>query len=193
MTDNLRAAGPLDALLPPVGGPADAGLVLAVESGLGLLNLRVDPAAVWPLDGAPPAANRFVAGDDVTAAWLGPDEFLVITALDQLAATADRLAGALAGHHAGVTEVSDHLTVIRLSGPRARWVLAKGCALDLHPRVFGPGDCAQTLFERAGITLLQRDAAPTYHLLVRRSFAAYLWAWLVDAGQEVGVRFEGLS
>ncbi|MEC8183065.1 MAG: hypothetical protein VX123_13535, partial [Pseudomonadota bacterium] len=66
MTDNPRAAGPLDALLPPVGGPANAGLVLAVESGLGLLNLRVDPAAVWPLDGEPPAANRFVAGDDVT-------------------------------------------------------------------------------------------------------------------------------
>ena len=193
MTDSSCAAGPLDALLPPVGGPADAGLVLAVESGLGLLNLRVDPAAVWPLDGALPAANRFVACDDVTVAWLGPDEFLVMTALDQLAMTADRLAGALAGHHSGVTEVSDHLTVIRLTGPRARWVLAKGCALDLHPRVFGPGNCAQTLFERAGITLLQCDAAPTYLLLVRRSFAAYLWAWLVDAGQEVGVRFEALS
>lgn len=191
--DSSRAAGLLDGLLPPLGGPADAGLVLAVEGGFGLLNLRVDSAKAWPLDGAPPAANRFVAGDDVTAAWLGPDEFLVITEWDQVAATADRLAGALAGHHAGVTEVSDQLAVIRLSGPRARWVLAKGCALDLHPGVFGPGDCAQTLFERAGITLLQRDAAPTYHLLVRRSFAAYLWAWLLDAGQEVGVRFEGVS
>ena len=167
--------------------------MLAVEGGFGLLNLRVDPAQAWPFDGAPPAPNRFTAEAGVTAAWLGPDEFLVITDVDQVAATADRLAGALAGFHAGVTEVSDQVAVIRLSGPRARWVLAKGCALDLHPRVFGPGDCAQTLFERAGITLLQRDAAPTYHLLVRRSFAAYLWAWLVDAGQEVGVRFEGLS
>ena len=32
-----------------VGGPADAGLVLAVEAILELLNLRVDPAAVAPL------------------------------------------------------------------------------------------------------------------------------------------------
>ena len=34
--------------------------------------------------------------------------------------------------------------VVRLSGPNARDVLAKGCQLDLHPVAFTTGGCAQT-------------------------------------------------
>lgn len=44
------------------------------------------------------------------------------------------------------------------------------------------------MFERAQITLIQLDETPSYDLIVRNSFAPYLWAWLVDASQDVGVR-----
>lgn len=73
-----------------------------------------------------------------------------------------------------------------MSGARARDVIAKGCPLDLHPRVFGPGHCAQTYFDRAGIMILQTSTAPSFELIVRRSYADYLWAWLTDAASEYG-------
>ena len=100
--------------------------------------------------------------------------------MDQLVATADRLAGALAGHHAGVTEVSDHLTIIR------RWLAGalgphKGCALDCTPASSSRGIAPD--LERAGIALLQRDLAPTYRRGTAQLRGSYLWAWLVDAGQ----------
>jgi sarcosine oxidase subunit gamma len=59
-------------------------------------------------------------------------------------------------------------------------VLAHGCALDLHPSVFPPGRCAQTLLARAQV-ILYRTEEQTFRLLVRASYADYLRAWLRDA------------
>ena len=63
-------------------------------------------------------------------------------------------------------------------------MLAKGCALDLHPRAFVPGRCAQTLLARAQVILEQLDDEPAYRLLVRGSFAGYVATWLLDAMEE---------
>jgi sarcosine oxidase subunit gamma len=63
-------------------------------------------------------------------------------------------------------------------------VLAKGFPLDLHPRRFASGTYAQSLLAKAQIILWQRDARPTYWLFVRRSFAAYVADWLLDASFE---------
>jgi sarcosine oxidase subunit gamma len=80
--------------------------------------------------------------------------------------------------------VSANRTTIELSGPHARDILEKGMPIDLHPRSFGPGHCAQTLLARAQVIVRQVDAKPTYHVLVRGSFAPYLADWLVDAAKE---------
>src|SRR5207302_506874 len=71
-------------------------------------------------------------------------------------------------------------------GALARETLMKGCSLDLHPRSFTPGQCAQTMLARAQIILHQIDGAPSYDLYPRRSFAEYLWLWLCDAMAEYG-------
>jgi sarcosine oxidase subunit gamma len=65
--------------------------------------------------------------------------------------------------------------------------MMKGCSLDLHPREFGPGRCAQSTLAKAQIILHQLDDGPTYDLYVARSFAEYLWAWLEDASLEYGM------
>jgi len=65
----------------------------------------------------------------------------------------------------------------------ARGVLAQGCPLDLHPRAFRAGACAQSLLAGIDVLLHQRDDAPSYDLQVRWSHAAYLWAWLAAAAQ----------
>ena len=74
---------------------------------------------------------------------------------------------------------------LRLTGLRVRDVLAKGCSIDLHPRVFGRGRSAQTALGQAGVVLLAlSDAADDVVVLVRSSFAGYLADWLLDAALE---------
>ena len=61
--------------------------------------------------------------------------------------------------------------------------------LDLSATAFSPGVCAQTVLARVPVLLVSIDLEPTIDLIVRRSFATYLWAWIQDAGREFGLRF----
>jgi sarcosine oxidase subunit gamma len=119
-----------------------------------------------------------------TLLWLGPDEWLLTLPFDEHRGLAAALEGALAGRHAAVVDVSAQRLVLELSGPHARDVLEKGCPLDLHPRVFGPGQCAQTLLARTALILEPIKPLPRYRLFVRASFARYLVSWIVDAMAE---------
>lgn len=121
--------------------------------------------------------DRFVEAGGVTIAWLGPDEWLVIDPAGDASGLEARLSAAPG---AVATDVTGNRVALRLSGPAARDLLAAGCSLDLHPRAFAAGQCAQTLLARTGVILLQRDDAPTFDLLVRRSFARYLRDWLAS-------------
>ena len=99
--------------------------------------------------------------------------------------------------HAAIVDVSDGRVALRLAGPNARDVLAKGCPLDLHPRAFPSGSCAQSLLAKAAVLihLLDDDPhrGPTFDLYVARSSAHYLFAWLEDAGCEYGVQVGSLD
>jgi sarcosine oxidase subunit gamma len=103
------------------------------------------------------------------ALWLGPDEWLVIGAREE-----DFPAAGAA------VDVSATRVCFELVGDDAEDVLAQGCSLDLHPTVFAPGRCAQTLLAKAQVILHRRDAG-TFRILVRPSYAPYLRTWLEDA------------
>ena len=78
--------------------------------------------------------------------------------------------------HAAITDVTDGRVAFRLAGPSAREVLAKGCPLDLHPRAFAPGRCAQSLLAKASVLIHLVDdgpeRGPSFDVYVARSFAA---------------------
>ena len=145
---------------------------------------------------ASPATGHVARSDgrpDVQVLGLGPDEWLVLGppgCADDLIARSHSVAGC------SVVDVSAARTTVRIGGPAARELLAHGCALDLDPRVFGPGsssgrECAQTMLARANVVLLapppSDDAAQddAITVLVRSSFAAYLADWLLDAALEI--------
>jgi sarcosine oxidase subunit gamma len=68
-------------------------------------------------------------------------------------------------------------------------VLAKGCALDLHPSQFTAGQTAQTMLSHAAVTMMAMpDGSMT--ILCRTSFAAYLLDWMADAALEYGFAFK---
>lgn len=131
-----------------------------------------------------PARQGDVAkANDVKALWLGPDEWLIVSETIASGDLATRFTKALSGVHASVVDVSAGRTIVALSGEDSRTILAKGCGLDLHPRAFPPGHCAQTHLARAVVILehLDKVAVPMWHIYVANSFATYLADWLIDA------------
>lgn len=159
------------------GDPTDAGFLQAVEGVIGVA--------------LPLVPNRVTDTGSLAAFWLGPDEWLLVTLPARETVLADQLGRALEGLFTSVTDVSSGQTVINLSGEHCRDVLAKGCTLDLHPRVFGPGQCAQTLLAKAGALIRPLDDTPSFDVIVRRSFAEYVWLWLDDAANEYGLAYGG--
>ena len=119
--------------------------------------------------------------------WLGPDEWLAIVPEGSEEETVAAFRQRMEGEHFAVTDVSGSRTVITLAGEHAREVLMKGTSLDLHPKVFGPGQCAQASMARCHMLLHQTSDEPAYDIYVHRSFADYLWRWLEDAAREYGV------
>jgi sarcosine oxidase subunit gamma len=118
--------------------------------------------------------------------WLGPDEWLVVSASDS--SVVERLQAAASGgegpgENAQVVDVSANRTVLELGGPRARDVLEKGCPLDLHPRAFADDSAYVTTLARVPVIVWKSDET-MFRILPRASLAAYVAAWLVDAMQE---------
>jgi sarcosine oxidase subunit gamma len=152
---------------------------------VGKLNLRIAPssAAAWTdvLGVALPLVPNTVALTvDGWIAWLGPDEWLVVSphALDSLE---DDLRAAAGDVPVSIVDVSSARASLRISGRGARRLLAHGCALDLHPRVFPPGRCAQTRLAYANVLIAAPHDTDSYDVLVGASYARYLTDWLRDA------------
>ena len=198
---DLARIGPLDhlGLAARAGESAGAGVWLGERRFLAMLNLRGDPAnaefmaSVETALGValPVKDNTAASAGDVKILWLGPDEWLVLGPPGNEAGLEKNLAEAVGPHGGYVTDVSESRTVIVVSGVKARGVLAKGCPLDLHPLVFGPDACAQSLVGGVNVALYRADAGPAdpprFELIVVRSFADFLWRFLEDAAQEYGV------
>jgi sarcosine oxidase subunit gamma len=178
-----------------VDDPDAAGVVLCEQPFRGQFSLRGNSADHKFVDGVqgvlavgvPLEPNTVIVAGNITVLWLGPDEWLVVTPDGQEAELVERINDALAGQHFAVSDVSDSRAIIGLTGVHARDVLMKGCSLDLHPRVFNAGNCAQSSLARCHMLLHQINEIPTYDVYVHRSFSDYAWRWLEDAAHEYGV------
>ncbi|MFE2143813.1 sarcosine oxidase subunit gamma [Streptomyces sp. NPDC059456] len=181
-------------------GRASGGsLRLAELPFLAQVDVRLDPAGPaadsvalalgFPLPREP---NTLARGDGSTALWLGPDEWLVTGPAGTRTDLEARLREAVADAHASVVDVSAQRTTLLVGGARAAELLAHGCSLDLHPRMFGAGRCAQTTLARAQVVLVREEpgagggsgSGAGFRVLVRSSFAGYLADWLLDAATE---------
>jgi sarcosine oxidase subunit gamma len=157
------------------------------------LNLRLDadaPVALevgkvlgGPLPSVPCTASRF---GEIEVLWLGPDEWLVVAPAGGEKSLAAALLEAIGPADGAVTDVSAQRTAVELTGAGVREVLARGCSIDLHPKIASVGTCVQTLLAQTGVVIVVHDeTASDFLVLVRASFADYLASWLVDACVEV--------
>ena len=194
----MRRGSPLVEFLvehPSVGHDSSRGVEMCELAFWGHVNLRGDSGdeafqgGVEKAVGArvPTTPNTVARAGERAIVWLGPDEWLVVSSPESREGVGDGLEEALSGLHVAVNDISSGQTIIRLRGPRARDLLSKGCPLDLHPRVFGTGQCAQSHIGKSNALIIQVDDVPTYDVIVRRSFADYLARWMLHSGMEYDI------
>ena len=172
-----------------------AGVVFRELPLTGLLSLRADPGSVnladvmhAELQLALPERLQSTESEMHCLRWMAPDEWWISGPIDDNLALEERLRDALSGHVA-IVDLSAGYTFLTLSGRAALQVLMKSTGYDVHPRSFSPGKAVRTVFGKTGITL-RCIAERHYELIVRRSYADYLWLWLQAASEEYGLRIE---
>ncbi len=83
-----------------------------------------------------------------------------------------------------VSQQSASRVCFRVSGPKVRDFMSRGCRLDLGESVTSKGYCAQTPIAQIGVLLHQIDEAPTYDLYVYSGFARAFWHWLTETAAQ---------
>jgi sarcosine oxidase, subunit gamma len=177
---------------------AGAGIVMSEIAHRTIVNIRgtaSDPAfssAVRNATGValPSAANTVSTGDARQILWLGPNEWWLTGPDGEADALVEALRGNFVGQHATACDVSESRAILALKGPKAREVLMRGVSLDLHPREFRVGQCAQTGLSRANVLLHLTDDTPTFEVYVLKSFSDYLWCWLEKVAQDFNLAID---
>ena len=163
---------------------------LQEEAPIGQINLRANPEnydffqSLKKITGLelPRIPNNFTDAGDFRLFWLGPEEWLLTAPDIQTIKLIEDLTTETAAQHVSIVDVSDNRSCLILSGPKSWTVLNKTCGLDIHPRTWQIGQCAQTLVARAQVLLaMTQDSEPEFRLFVRNSFAEYLAEYLMDA------------
>lgn len=172
-----------------------AGVVVRERAFLGHLILRGDANSPGFREGveralglALPQTPCRLEHDEASGAsiqWMSPDEWLIIVPGGAEFAIERALRANLEGHFA-VINVSGGQTVLELTGPAVRAMLMKCTPYDVHPRAFPVGKGVGTAFAKSTANI-RRVAEARWELVIRRSFADYLYRWLLDAGEEFGV------
>jgi sarcosine oxidase subunit gamma len=129
-------------------------------------------------------SRRLAALPGVQVMWAGPDQHYVKAAGLTDGALVAELKRKL-GADASVTDQSHGRVILLVEGPKARALLAKGTAVDLHPQQFPVGMSAMTQMAHVGVHLT-RVGADAFELSVFRGFAESFWNWLAEQALEFG-------
>lgn len=130
----------------------------------------------------PDGAGGGIANDSKAAFGFAPGRFLVVDQGEGLAAGFEKIVKPETGT---VTDLSHGRTALRISGPKAEWVLAKFFAIDFALPAFPVGSGLSTTHHDI-FAQIQRTGANQFDLYIFRSFARSFWTALCHASEEVG-------
>lgn len=119
---------------------------------------------------------------DVSVRKVGPGEWLVVSETlgpESLA----RDFSMLDAQRLSFFEQSDGRTLLRLSGPNVRRILAKCVPVDLHPDLFAEGQSGTMLCCHVSANVA-RTGADCFEIAVMRSFAGTVFDEVMEMGRE---------
>ena len=162
------------------------GFAVVREIGpLGMISLRAKPEvpglaqAFTGLGMTLPDPRRITVAADTSAAWMSPDEYLLILPYAQVTDAMARLAASLAGQHHLAANVSDARAVFRIEGARADQVLKKVTPVDIDRMT--EGEIARSRAAQVAAAFWKEGDGFT--LVCFRSVAGYMMGLLSHAAR----------
>jgi sarcosine oxidase subunit gamma len=171
----------------PLGNATFTGTAAVREIGpLGMITLRAKPDvpgladAIQAASGSPvPGQRAILRRGDRRAAWMSPDEYLLIMPRAEVADMLGKISATLGTAHHLAADVSDARSVFRIEGAGADAVIARLCPVDL-PRL-PEGEIRRTRVAQVACALWREDGGIT--LVAFRSVARYVFDILANAAR----------
>ena len=134
----------------------------------------------------PTEANTSTTSDKLTAIWLSPDEWMIIS--NELASKDtnkselyEMLFNSISKTNLGaVIDVTDQFVQLELKGKNIYEIFSAGCPFNFNEFKEKKGSTAQTVLNHIDVILHHKEEN-IVNLFVRRSFAQHLWDWIEDS------------
>ena len=134
--------------------------------------------------------NTSTSGETLTAFWLSPDEWMLISneILKKDTNTydvEDTLIKSISKTNLGaITDVSDQFVMINIKGSKVFDLLASGSPFNFNEFKNKKGSVVQTILTHIDVVIYHKEINEV-NLLVRRSFSEHLYSWLNDSASRL--------
>ena len=138
----------------------------------------------------PTKANTSTSGEVLTALWLSPDEWMLLSNKTVNGDTntyevEDNLINNISKVNLGaVTDVSDQFVMINIKGNKVFDLFATGSPFNFNEFKDKKGSVVQTILSHIDV-IIHLVEVNEVNLLVRRSFSEHLYSWINDSASRL--------
>tara|TARA_E500000075_G_scaffold11701_1_gene9024 strand:+ start:464 stop:1027 length:564 start_codon:yes stop_codon:yes gene_type:complete len=138
----------------------------------------------------PTEANTSTTSDKLTAIWLSPDEWMIVS--NELVnkdtnkyELYEILFNSISKTNLGaVIDVTDQFVQLELKGKNIYEIFSAGCPFNFNEFKEKIGATTQTVLNHIDVILHHKEEN-VVNLFVRRSFAEHLWSWIEDSASRL--------
>ena len=138
----------------------------------------------------PTEANTSTTSDKLTAIWLSPDEWMIVS--NELVnkdtnkyELYEILFNSFSKTNLGaVIDVTDQFVQLELKGKNIYEIFSAGCPFNFNEFKEKIGATTQTVLNHIDVILHHKEEN-VVNLFVRRSFAEHLWSWIEDSASRL--------
>jgi len=138
----------------------------------------------------PTEANTSTTSDKLTAIWLSPDEWMIVS--NELVSKdtnkyelQEMLFNSISKTTLGaVVDVTDQFVQLELKGENIYEIFSAGSPFNFNEFKEKKGSTTQTVLNHVDVILHHKDEN-IVNLFVRRSFAEHLWSWIEDCSSRL--------
>ena len=138
----------------------------------------------------PTEANTSTSGETLTALWLSPDEWMLLSNKQLSDDTntyeaEDNLINNISKVNLGaITDVSDQFVMINIKGSKVFDLFATGSPFNFNEFKDKKGSVVQTILSHIDVIIYHTEINEV-NLLVRRSFSEHLYSWINDSASRL--------
>ena len=138
----------------------------------------------------PTKANTSTSGETLTAFWLSPDEWMlisndIVSEVSNTYEVEDNLINNISKVNLGaVTDVSDQFVMINIKGSKVFDLFATGSPFNFNELKNKKVSVVQTILAHIDV-IIHHTGKNEVNLLVRRSFSEHLYSWMNDSASRL--------